>query len=291
MRIRTIKPEFWTHPVLARKSDTVKLLAVGLLNYADDEGYFLADPLLVRGALRAFDESSSITRGALDELSRIGYVEVSTHDTHGSVGRVVSFLAHQRIDRPNPSKLAHLFNSTSVRRVLVANASTEQGREQGREQGTGNGKEQNVAVAPVVQKFQKPTEAPTPEMLAPCLHGVVTVIAPCMTPSPSPSPSPSTNVAVAPVVQKKFQKPTEADVSLQASKIGIPEAEAVKFWNFYESKGWLVGKSPMRSWQAAMITWRGNWQERQGSSPQLQTNGQPKTKKQLEWEMLQECIR
>ena len=142
MRIRTVKPEFWTHPVLARKSDTVKLLAVGLLNYADDEGYFLADPLLVRGALRAFDDNSSRTRDALDELSQIGYVEVSTHATHGDIGRVVSFLTHQRIDRPNPSKLAHLFDSTSVRRALVANASTEQGREQG----TGKGKEQGMDI-------------------------------------------------------------------------------------------------------------------------------------------------
>ena len=136
MRIRTIKPEFWTHPVLARKDDATKLLAIGLLNYSDDEGYFLADPSLVRGALRAFDDDSTITRRALDTLLKIDYIQVSHHPTHGDIGRVVSFRSHQRIDRPNPSKLAHLFDSTSPRRVLDEHSSTEQGtgnREQGEE--------------------------------------------------------------------------------------------------------------------------------------------------------------
>ena len=28
-----------------------------------------------------------------------------------------------------------------------------------------------------------------------------------------------------------------------------------EFWAFYESKGWMVGKSPMKDWKAAIITW------------------------------------
>jgi hypothetical protein len=32
---------------------------------------------------------------------------------------------------------------------------------------------------------------------------------------------------------------------------------ATKFWNYYESKGWIVGKSPMKSWQSAVNgTWK-----------------------------------
>lgn len=27
------------------------------------------------------------------------------------------------------------------------------------------------------------------------------------------------------------------------------------FWEFYESKGWLVGKAPMKNWKAAVRTW------------------------------------
>ncbi len=38
-RIRTIKPTFWTDEDMADISEAACLLAIGLLNYADDEGY------------------------------------------------------------------------------------------------------------------------------------------------------------------------------------------------------------------------------------------------------------
>lgn len=48
---------------------------------------------------------------------------------------------------------------------------------------------------------------------------------------------------------------------------------ADKFWNYYESKGWVVGKSPMKSWKAAVRTWElnnkkyGNQQSSNGTKP------------------------
>lgn len=57
-----------------------------------------------------------------------------------------------------------------------------------------------------------------------------------------------------------FGKPTIDSVILQAAKIGLPEAEANKFFNYYESNGWKVGRNPMKSWTAALINWRSNWQ-------------------------------
>lgn len=30
---------------------------------------------------------------------------------------------------------------------------------------------------------------------------------------------------------------------------------AVKWWNFYNSKGWFVGKNKMKSWKSAIVTW------------------------------------
>lgn len=33
---------------------------------------------------------------------------------------------------------------------------------------------------------------------------------------------------------------------------------AEQFWHFYESKGWLVGKVPMKSWKSAIRTWELN---------------------------------
>lgn len=42
-RIRSVKPEFWGHPVMSKQIHAVRLLAIALLNFADDEGFFFAD--------------------------------------------------------------------------------------------------------------------------------------------------------------------------------------------------------------------------------------------------------
>lgn len=53
---------------------------------------------------------------------------------------------------------------------------------------------------------------------------------------------------------KRFKKPTVDEIRAycQERKNGI---DAEYFYNYYESKGWLVGKSPMKSWKAAVVTW------------------------------------
>lgn len=146
MRIRTVKPEFWTHPILAKLDDGARLMAVGLLNLADDEGYFLAHPTLVRNALRAFDEDSTKTRRALETLSKVGWIDIREHEEHGQIGKVVNFLKHQRIDRATPSKLSTYFDSTSPRRALDEPSLLEgKGREQGME---GKGKDVGESAKP-----------------------------------------------------------------------------------------------------------------------------------------------
>ena len=52
----------------------------------------------------------------------------------------------------------------------------------------------------------------------------------------------------------KFTKPTLEEVTAYCKERnnGI-DAEA--FIAFYESKGWLIGKVPMKSWKSAIITW------------------------------------
>ena len=80
----------------------------------------------------------------------------------------------------------------------------------------------------------------------------------------SESDSGNENVFVglpAKVQKQKFLKPSLQEISLyvqlkepQASKELVYQF-AEKFWNFYESNGWKVGKNPMKSWQSAIRTW------------------------------------
>ena len=57
----------------------------------------------------------------------------------------------------------------------------------------------------------------------------------------------------------KFTPPTvsQVDEYMQSICKGSHE-EAEKFVDFYESKGWLVGKAKMKSWQAAVRNWTKN---------------------------------
>lgn len=75
--------------------------------------------------------------------------------------------------------------------------------------------------------------------------------------------------------QKKFQKPTieeVADYCVQR-KNGI---NAEEFYYFYESKGWLVGKTPMKNWRAAVIT----WEKKRDQQSNTQNNGHHRTSNQ-----------
>lgn len=52
----------------------------------------------------------------------------------------------------------------------------------------------------------------------------------------------------------RFSPPTVGEVETYCSEQRI-EVDANRFVNFYESKGWLVGKTKMKDWQAALRGW------------------------------------
>ena len=75
------------------------------------------------------------------------------------------------------------------------------------------------------------------------------------------------NITCEPVARKsKFEKPTLEEVSAYCKERnnGI-DAEA--FIAFYESKGWLIGKAPMKSWKSAIITWEKSRKQSQTTQP------------------------
>lgn len=98
--------------------------------------------------------------------------------------------------------------------------------------------------------------------------------------SPSPSPTPNNKEkSIAPESQRsRFIPPTVEEVETQCAQIGLPPIEATKFVNYYESKGWVVGRSKMKLWKSALANWRENYMERQPSLPI-----QPAQKKDVDW--------
>ena len=73
--------------------------------------------------------------------------------------------------------------------------------------------------------------------------------------SPSPTPSPIIKIQADKPPASRFQKPTLEQLNTEAALIGLSTIEVDKFWNYYESNGWKVGKNPMKSWPAALRNW------------------------------------
>lgn len=142
MRIRTLKPEFWKNEHLARLPDSTRLLAIGLLNYADDEGYFNANPSLIKADIFPFLESSKTIPIGITELSNIGYLKLYNATDGRTYGHIVKFTEHQWLTKPKPSKIKPLCiisdNSETIPMVLLEQSVLDQGsgiRE--KDQGTG----------------------------------------------------------------------------------------------------------------------------------------------------------
>jgi hypothetical protein len=55
----------------------------------------------------------------------------------------------------------------------------------------------------------------------------------------------------------RFVKPAPEQVQAYAQSIGYC-LDGQIFCDYYESKGWMIGKSKMRDWQAAVRTWQRN---------------------------------
>lgn len=57
---------------------------------------------------------------------------------------------------------------------------------------------------------------------------------------------------------QRFRKPTIEECKDYAKKQGLNPSEGEKFWNYHDSRGWIVGKSPMKNWHSAFGTWKCN---------------------------------
>ena len=107
-RIRTIKPEFWTDEDMAEISEPACLLAIGLLNYADDEGYFNANPKLIKAAVFPIREPSVPIPVLIRELSNCGYLSIFSTSDGKHFGLINNFLKHQVVNKPKESKIRNL---------------------------------------------------------------------------------------------------------------------------------------------------------------------------------------
>lgn len=54
---------------------------------------------------------------------------------------------------------------------------------------------------------------------------------------------------------KKFKKPTIDEIALYMEEKGMNNVSE-RFYNFYEAKGWMIGKNKIKNWKACVSTWK-----------------------------------
>lgn len=108
MRIRTVKPEFFEDETIGSLSRDARLLVIGTLLLADDEGLLRWSAPYVKASLFMYDDDlkeSRIARLMSEvESGEIVFPYVGGK-TQSRLAWVVKFRLHQRINRPQPSKL------------------------------------------------------------------------------------------------------------------------------------------------------------------------------------------
>lgn len=70
--------------------------------------------------------------------------------------------------------------------------------------------------------------------------------------------------------RKRFTAPTVDEVKAYAGEKGYTGFSAERFVDYYASKGWVVGKSPMKDWKAAVRGWASR--DRDGTVQPAQKN-------------------
>lgn len=142
-------------------------------------------------------------------------------------------------DFAGAQQMAFLFIRTAIDRDAAA---WEDKREKRREAGSLGGKQTQAKRANAAFALQGKQKA---------ANQAVPVPAPVPVPVPAPAIKNGTDK---PPRAPRFSPPSVDEVSAYCEERSNG-VDAQAFCDFYESKGWRVGNSPMKSWQAAVRSW------------------------------------
>ena len=67
---------------------------------------------------------------------------------------------------------------------------------------------------------------------------------------------------------KRFKKPTTEEIQSYCTE-RKNNVDSMKFFNFYESNGWKVGKNAMKDWKASIRTWESNTVNKSNSDSKI----------------------
>lgn len=120
-RIRTVKPELWEDEVVGLLPRDARLLFIATFNLADDEGLLRWTPAYLKASAFMYDDDLTVGHVAklMQCLTDAGLIyPYIAGVARQQMAMVVNFRKHQRINRPQKSKLPPpSLQATEVRRV------------------------------------------------------------------------------------------------------------------------------------------------------------------------------
>ena len=120
-RIRSIKPYFWSSEQVMSCSRDARLLFIGIWNFADDRGRYVASARTIKAQVLPGDDDATAPKVQrwLDELSANGLLRF--YDVDGKKYLIVTGWHHQKIDKPQEPKYPAPLddNSTNGQRTLA----------------------------------------------------------------------------------------------------------------------------------------------------------------------------
>lgn len=279
-RNRMIKPEFWEDEKVGSLSISARLLFIGMWNIADDEGLLRFNSAYLKSSIFIYDELGlDVIQSYMNEIIEKDLICVYSEGiTNQKYAYIINFRKHQKIDRPQPSKLpAPSIQNPSIKEMYF--------RRDGyichlchsackKEDGSKNCHSSYPSLDHIIPRIKGGNDYPSNIKTAciSCNKGRCDDDIPNNSSSNSSSnSSPKLSKdklkevklskdkregegALRPHPPAVFIKPTREEVKTYCvERKNFVDSD--KLYDYYEANGWKVGKNPMKDWRAAVRNW------------------------------------
>lgn len=231
-RARNIKPAFFSNDMLADIEPIGRLFFIGLWTIADFQGNVEWRERRLKAQILPYD-NCDIKKIAIN-LDKSGFIRFYS-DGDSIYLNITNFLVHQnphKNERDKGSTIPEF--SEEGRQVIDFKGLTINRDKSGLNQDeNGSDRADSLILIP-------DSPIPYPDSLL------------------SAEPTEVVQQTPAKKAAKKFSKPTPEELVSHFESKGSNSTEAEKFFNYYESNGWKVGRNPMKNWKAASANWLKN---------------------------------
>lgn len=243
-RIRTIKPEFWEDEKIGELPIPCRLFFIGCWNFADDFGVIKNNPVLLKSQIFPYDENLRVSEirkwiDALVDARMLIPIILDGEDNRPaeeSYYLIRTFRSHQVLDKRYEKSF--ISKDKTFVKSLIDTVLKRTPRQH--VVNTTSTRSDNVVNTTQEMEMEMDKEKPT---------------------------------NVGKKKSERFIPPTIEEARDYITSKGY-HVDAEKFVNFYESKGWYVGKNKMKNWHAAIATWEKTESERNADNRASHTSKQ-----------------